>query len=138
MAANLSFQQVALQQWVFTIRPERHLTKDGYELYSHFSVGSKTTRIKSTMYNWNYLQELQLWREFITGARPRKILRFGDQAIVIENSLLKESIKWVGVSNDEKDFVSQEHAEDLFSYAEIKFLDEDDADDDLFLEEYEE
>jgi hypothetical protein len=139
LAANLSFQQVANKQWVLTIRPERHLSKDGYEPYTHFSIGSKITRIKSKMYNWEYLQEIQLWREFLTDAKPRLTLSFGKQSIVVENLLLKSDIKWVGVPNDEKDFISQVHAEDLFSIADIQFVEnaEDDFDYDLFLDEYE-
>jgi len=139
LAVNLSFQQVSERQWVLTIRPERHLTKDGYEPYTHHSIGSKITKIKSTMYNWGYLQEIQLWREFLTSAKPRLNLSFGKQAIVIENSLLKESIQWVGVPNDEKDFVSQEHPEDLFSFSDTQLLEnaEDDFESDLFLGEYE-
>lgn len=139
LAANLSFQQVSQKQWVLTIRPERHLTKDGYEPYTHFSIGSKITKIKSRMYNWGYLQEIQLWREFLSGAKPRLYLPFGRQAVVIENSLLKESIKWVGVPNDKRDFISQEHPEDLFSFADVQILEsaEDDFGSDLFLGEYE-
>ncbi len=139
LAANLSFQQIEQRQWVFTIRPERHLTKDGYESYTHSSIGSKITKIKSRMYNWEYLQEIQLWREFLTNAKPRLYLSFGKQSIVIENTLLKEGIQWVGIPNDEKDFISQKHPEDLFSYAEIQLLEsaEDDFYSDLFLGEYE-
>jgi len=139
LAANLSFQQVEQRQWVFTIRPERHLTKDGYEPYTHSSIGSKITRIKSTMYNWGYLQEIQLWREFLTNAKPRLYLSFGKQSILIENTLLKEEIQWVGVLDDEKDFISQKHPEDLFSFAESQLFEntEDNFDSDLFLGEYE-
>ncbi len=139
LAANLSFQQVEERQWVFTIRPERHLTKDGYKPYTHSSIGSKITRIKSKMYNWQYLQEIQLWREFLTNAKPRLYLRFGKQSIVIENVLLKEEIRWVGAPDDEKDFVSQQHPEDLFSFAESQSFEnaEYDFDNDLFLGEFE-
>ncbi|GIK56082.1 MAG: hypothetical protein HND44_01635 [Chloroflexi bacterium] len=139
LAANLSFQQVEERQWVFTIRPERHLTKDGYDTYTHSSIGSKITRIKSKMYNWEYLQEIQLWREFLTNAKPRLYLSFGKQSIVIENVLLKEEIRWIGVPDDEKDFVSQQHPEDLFSFAESQSFEnaEDDFDGDLFLGEFE-
>lgn len=140
LAANLSFQQIAPQQWVLTIRPERHITKDGYEPYLHTSIGSKVTRIKSRMYNWEYLQEIQLWREFITQARPRLILRFGKQAIVVENTLPEGIVEWAGAPDDKKDFVSQKHAEDLFSFAEISFLSEEteDTEDSIYLNEYEE
>lgn len=140
LAANLSFQQIAPQQWVFTIRPERHITKDGYEPYLHTSIGSKVTRIKSRMYNWEYLQEIQLWREFITQASPKLVLRFGKQAIIIENTLLEGTIEWIGVPDDKKDFVARKHDEDLFSFAEISFLSEEteDTEDSIYLEEYEE
>jgi hypothetical protein len=142
LAANLSFQQIAPQQWVLTIRPERHITKDGYEPYLHTSIGSKVTRIKSRMYNWEYLQEIQLWREFITEARPRLVLRFGkqEQAIIIENTLPEGTIEWVGAPDDRKDFVAQKHPEDLFSFAEISFLNEEteDTEDSIYLDEYEE
>ncbi|GAK59605.1 Blr0077 protein [Candidatus Vecturithrix granuli] len=143
-AANLSFQQVAPRQWVLTMRPERHLTKDGYEPYTHSSIGSKITRIKSTMYNWQYLQELQLWREFITNAKPRCTLRFENQSIVIENQLLEETITWVGVPDDEKDFVAQIHEEDLFTFMENRLIDEvensteEELEEELLLDEYEE
>lgn len=141
-AANLSFQQVAARQWVLTIRPERHLTRDGYEPYTHASIGSKITRIKSTMYNWQYLQEIQLWREFLTQAKPRRILRFGKQSITIENQLLQTEIEWIGVPGDDKEFVAQAHEEDLFTLAESRLLDEmddeleEDVEHDSFLDEY--
>lgn len=137
LAANLSFQHIASRQWVLTIRPERHLTTDGFEPYTHSSIGSKITRIKSTMYNWKYLQEIQLWREFITNARPRGILRFGRQSIIIENNLLKEDIQWPGIPEDQKNFVSQEHPEDLFTSSEINILDREEEEfyDELSLDE---
>lgn len=140
LAANLSFEQIGSRQWVLTIRPERHITRDGYEPYLHTSIGSKVTKIKSRMYNWEYLQEIQLWREFITQASPRLVLRFGEQAIIIENMLPEGIIEWVGAPDDKKDFVAQKHAEDLFSFAEISFLNEDteDTEDSICLDEYEE
>ena len=139
LAANLSFQHIATREWVLTIRPERHLTSDGLRPYLHSSIGKKITRIKSTMYNWQYLQEIQLWREFITQARNRLTLRFGRQSIVIENKLLKEQIYWPGIPEDKKDFVSQEHPEDLFTPSEIAILGEEEEElyDELFYDENE-
>ena len=139
VAANLSFQQIGCRQWVLTIRPEKHLTTDGFEPYSHASIGKKITRLKSTMYNWQYLQELQLWREFITDANKRKLLKFGKQAIVIENNLLKANIVWQGVPEDRKNFIAQEHDEDLFTSYDIDALDEEEEElyDELSLDEYE-
>ena len=137
LAANLSFQHIAAREWVLTIRPERHLTTDGLQPYLHSSIGKKITRIKSTMYNWQYLQEIQLWREFITNAQNRLTLRFGKQSIVIENHLPKEEIEWLGIPEDKKDFVSQEHPEDLFTSSEIAILGEEEEElyDELFYDE---
>ena len=139
LAANLSFQHIGKRQWVLTIRPERHLTRDGYELYTHSSIGKKITRIKSTMYNWQYLQELQLWREFITGAKPRRILRFSTQVIVIENRLLDCSVEWPGIPDDKKSFINRMHEDDLFTIADLQHLEDidDSFEEELFLEEYE-
>jgi hypothetical protein len=94
------------------------------------------------MYNWKYLQEVQLWREFITQAKPRRSLRFGKQFITIENQLLQTEIEWIGVPDDDKDFVAQVHEEDLFTLAESRLLDElddeleEDLEHDPYLDEY--
>ena len=90
------------------------------------------------MYNWKYLQELQLWREFITDANRRQILKFGKQAIVIENNLLKENIEWQGIPEDRKNFVAQEQPEDLFTSYDIDVLDDEEKElyDELSLDEY--
>ena len=76
----------------------------------------------------------------MTGAKPRQILNFGKQSIVIENNLLKAGIQWLGIPDDQKDFVFQEHPEDLFTSSEIDILDEDEDAfyGELFLEEDEE
>ena len=139
LAANMSFQHIAAREWVLTIRPERHLTTNGSEPYFHSSIGRKITRIKSTMYNWLYLQEIQLWREFITQARKRLALRFGKQSIVIENNLPKEDIEWLGIPEDQRKFAFQEYPEDLFTSSEIAILGEAEEEfyDELFYDENE-
>ena len=54
--------------------------------------------------------------------------------------MLKQEIKWLGIPQDEKNFVFQEHPEDLFTSAEINILDKEGEEfyDELALEEYEE
>lgn len=139
LAANLSFQQVARLEWALTIRPSRYLTTDGREPYSSKYVGRKITRMKSTVYNWQYLQELQLWREFICSASPRLIIQFGKQSLVIENRLPSPEVIWPGVPSDTLDFAAQTHEEDLFTSAEVTSLlieteeFEADIDDHLFI-----
>ncbi|MBN2267372.1 MAG: hypothetical protein JW725_03475 [Candidatus Babeliaceae bacterium] len=142
-AANLSFQHVGHKEWVLTIRPERHLTKNGFEPYDHSSVGRRITRIKSTMYNWQYLQQLQLWREFLTDAKPRKSILFMKQTITIENCLLNGVIEWPGIPEDQRNLEAQVHDEDLFTSAELREIEDADAefsseiDEELLLEENE-
>ena len=139
LAANLSFQHIAAREWVLTIRPERHLTTDGLQPYLHSSIGKKITRIKSTMYNWQYLQEIQLWREFITQEQKRLVLQFGKQSVVIENLLPKEDIEWIGIPEDQRKFAFQEYPEDLFTSSEIAILGEEEEElyDELFYDENE-
>ena len=139
LAANLSFQHIAAREWVLTIRPERHLTTDGLQPYLHSSIGKKITRIKSTMYNWQYLQEIQLWREFITQEQKRLVLQFGKQSVVIENILPKEDIEWIGIPEDQRKFAFQEYPEDLFTSSEIAILGEEEEElyDELFYDENE-
>jgi len=119
LASKIEFHQVASSQWVLTIRPERHLTTDGYTHFPKDKVGQKVTRIKSTVYNWQYLQEIHFWKELLINNSPRLIITTGDQSIVIENELLSSEINWPGVLDDEKDYSAKPPEEDLFSYAEF-------------------
>lgn len=137
LAASLTFQQVANYQWVLTIRPERHLTKDGIQKYDSRFVGRKITKMKSTVYNWQYLQELQLWREFLSEASPRVNIEFGSQSVSIENKLAEGYVHWPGVIEDTKAFSARDHEEDLFSLADLEQFKKSsnslDIDDSLFL-----
>ena len=91
------------------------------------------------MYNWQYLQEIQLWREFITQEQKRLVLQFGKQSIVIENILPKEDIEWIGIPEDQRKFAFQEYPEDLFTSSEIAILGEEEEElyDELFYDENE-
>jgi hypothetical protein len=120
MAARLSFQLVGENQWALSIRPERHLTKDGTESLPSDRIGRKVTRLKATMYNEQYLNEIVFWREFLAGGSPDIILNFGDQSCIIGAELLQFDISWPGVVHDPVKAVQHPKQRDLFAYARFR------------------
>jgi len=119
LAAGLAFHQLAPDQWGFSIRPERHITKDGVAPYNPKFVGRKVTRLKAKMFNHAYLGEVHFWRDFLSGGKPRFILSFGRQSVIIETELIAVPVKWAGVPEDNKDFINQRFDDDLFSFGEM-------------------
>lgn len=120
LAAGLSFQQVASLQWCLSVRPERHLTKDGIEPIDSRGVGRRVTRLKAKMYNDKYLGELYLWISVLAGEQPRFTARLGGQSAIVDARLLAFDIRWPGVPHDSPDRRRVEPAEDdLFSIADL-------------------
>lgn len=136
LAANLSFHQMAADQWSLSIRPERHVTKDGETPYNPKYVGRKVTSLKARMFNDAYLGEIQFWRDFLSGGKPRFILNFGRQSAIVETELLALDVSWEGIPSDTKTFSNQVFEEDLFSFGELQFatggLIDDEEDEDEF------
>jgi len=130
LAARLSFQYVGDRKWIFSIRPERYLTRDGRAEIDSKLIGRKVTRLKATMHNRDYLSEVHLWASVVCNNSRRLALRFGNQWLVIENRLLESSVQWVGIPDDDKAFTDRQPEEDLFSLAELREMsDELDASD---------
>lgn len=135
LAADLSFHQMAEDQWCLSIRPERHVTKDGETPYNPKYVGRKVTRLKARMFNDAYLGEVHFWRDFLSGGKPRFILNFGRQSAIVETELLSLPISWEGIPADTKSFTNQVFEEDLFTFGELRSVtenftrDEEDEDD---------
>lgn len=120
LAADLSFHQVAAEQWCFSIRPERHVTKDGSTPYNPKFVGRKVTRLKARMFNDAYLGEVHFWRDFLSGGKPRFFLNFGQQSAIIETQLLSLEVEWEGIPADTKAFTNQVFEDDLFTLGELQ------------------
>lgn len=120
LAADLSFHQLAAEQWCFTIRPERHVTKDGVTPYNSKFVGRKVTKLKARMFNDGYLSEVHFWRDFLSGGKPRFILNFGAQFAIVETQLLSLDVEWEGIPADAKAFTNQVFDEDLFTFGELQ------------------
>jgi len=120
LAANLAFHQMASDQWCLSIRPERHVTKDGETPYNPKYVGRKVTSLKARMFNDAYLGEIQFWRDFLSSGKPRFILNFGRQSAIVETELLALQVSWEGVPDDTKAFSNQVFEEDLFTFGELR------------------
>jgi hypothetical protein len=138
LAANLSFHQMAARQWYLSIRPERHVSKDGQAPYNPKYVGRKVTRLKAKMFNHGYLGEVHFWRDFLADGKPRFILNFGRQSAIIETELLSLPVSWEGVPSDTKEFSNQVFEDDLFTLGELQSASrrsEDDLEGDEFEDE---
>lgn len=119
LAADLSFHQLGDRQWFLSIRPERHVTKDGEAPYNPKYVGRKVTRLKAKMFNDKYLGEVHFWRDYLSGGKPRLILNFGHQSTIIDTELLPLEVSWEGIPADTKAFSNQVFEDDLFSFGEL-------------------
>ena len=119
LAAQLQFHQFADSQWCLSIRPERHLTKDGEEPLPAEWIGRRVTRLKARMYNDAYLAEVVFWRDYLSQGKPRFVLNFGAQSAVIAVELVTFDVHWAGIPGDTKPFNNQVYDEDLFSLFEL-------------------
>ena len=84
------------------------------------------------MYNFDVLQEVQFWRDFLSQGKPRVVCNFGDQAIVIDNTLISGSITWPEVEGDKADRMAASYEDDLFTLADFNEANDfDEFDDDI-------
>jgi hypothetical protein len=117
MAVGLRFIRVAPTRWVLSMRPEVRLTRDGLEPLPSDAIGPRATRLKSHLYNYELLGELQFWKEYLANGQPRIILDFGGQSLVIDAQLMQTGLDWPGVPGDDLPFENIVAEEDLFSAA---------------------
>lgn len=131
-AVALRFHRVSDQHWCLSIRPEMHVTEDGITHLDSESIGSKVTRKKARMYNFDLLREVQFWRDFLSDSEPRIILPFGrGQHIIISTTMMQAEVEWPGMPEEyQESFKNVEYLDDLFSWAALQQLeaeyDEDD------------
>jgi hypothetical protein len=134
-AISFRFMLVSHHQWLIALRPEFHVTTNGRDDYEASEVGSKVTRKKSRMYNYNILSELNFWRDFLSDGRPRIVLSLGEQRLVIGTTLLQTEITWPGVPGDTRPFRNVAIPDNLFSSHELAELEEDENDEEEWQEE---
>lgn len=119
LAAGLRFHRTADDQWCLSIRPERHLTKNGEIPLPPEKIGRKVTRLKANMFNDKYLSEVNFWRDFLSRGSPRFVLDFGSQSLAISTEFLAFGVSWPGIPGDEIAFRNQFYEEDLFTLATL-------------------
>ncbi len=132
-AVSLRFLRIGTEEWALSLRPELHVTKDGHQVLSSEKIGSKVTRKKSRMFNYDLLGEVQFWRDFLSESQPRIIMPLGSkQYIVISTNLMDGNVTWPGIPEEyAKPFKNVEYVDDLFSWAELTALDEEQENEDL-------
>ena len=114
-AVALRFHRVSATHWVLSVRPERRYTIDGLQPLVPKATGKRSTSLKSHMYNYVLLGELQFWKEYLSKGEPHIILDFGGQSLVIDAMLLPGEAEWPGIPGDVKPFENVVRPDDLFS-----------------------
>ena len=94
--------------------------EDGETPLESAKVGRRVTRLKAKMYNKPYLDEVNFWRDILSGGRPRFILDFGAQSIVVSSELLSVGVRWPGVAGDKVSYKNKSYLEDLFSVSDLR------------------
>lgn len=137
-AVALHFHKVSNEQWCLSIRPEMYVTQDGKTPLVSDKIGSKVTRKKARMFNYDLLGEVQFWRDFLSDSQPRIVFPFDDggQYVAISTTMMQTEIEWPGIPREhQKPFKNIEYIDDLFSWAEWKQLQEEYEDDEWVEEE---
>jgi hypothetical protein len=129
LAVNLRFVYVGKEQWCFSIRPEMRITKDGVESIDSEKVGSHVTRQKAHMFNYDLLEDVNFWRDYLSGGQPRITMRFGEKVgIIIPTTLMASKIQWPGIPEEfAKPFTNIDYEEDLFTSAEFQQFQTEDS-----------
>lgn len=130
LAIALQFHRVASEQWCLSIRPEMRVTKDGSEPLDSEKIGSRVTRQKSRMYNYGLLTEVNFWRDYLSGSKPKIILPFSKtQKIIISTSMMQSEVNWLGIPEEfAKPFKNVDYETDPFDEDELIDLLNDDED----------
>jgi hypothetical protein len=129
LAVAIHFEYLGKEQWCFCIRPEMRITKDGVEPIESKKIGSHVTKQKAHMFNYDLLEDVNFWRDYLSGGQPRIILRFENNAgIVISTTLMATSVQWPGIPEEfAKPFGNVDYEENLFTAAELQEFQGDDS-----------
>lgn len=126
-AVSLRFERIARLEWCLSLRPEFHVTRDGRLPFDSERIGSKVTRKKAKMYNYDLLGEVHFWRDFLSNSQPRIIFPFGPgQHIVVSSTMAQAQIDWPGIPEEfARPFKNVEYEDDLFSMADLMALEDE-------------
>lgn len=121
LAVALQFHRVASEQWCLSIRPEMRVTKNGLDPLDSQEVGSRVTRQKSRMYNYDLLGEVNFWRDYLSSSKPKIILPLSKtQKIIISTSMMQSEVNWLGIPEEyAKPFKNIDYEADPFEEDEM-------------------
>lgn len=134
-AVSLHFMRTGDDEWCLSVRPELRVTVDGIVPPASEKIGPRVTRQKSRRFNYDLLGEVNFWRDYLSGGKPRILMSFGpEQLLIVETGLLNGTVTWPGIpAMYAKPFKNVDYLDDLFSWAEMSqvqsAVDEDLAED---------
>jgi hypothetical protein len=121
LAVSLNFVHAGKNTWFLTLRPELRLTKDGKRSLEPAEITSRVTKLMTRSYNYDLLEDINFWRDFLSDGKPRISFDFGDnQKILISTTFMSSRISWPGMPEKfAKPFRNIEYEENLFTLAEL-------------------
>jgi hypothetical protein len=118
---SLRSYYVSSGRWCLALRPEFRVTKDGNLPLDSEKIGAKVTRKKSKIFNYDLFGEINFWRSFLGSNEPRIVIYLGSSSLVISTTLLAGDINWPGIPEKyARTFTNVEYAEDLFTWAKLQ------------------
>ena len=122
LAVNLRFLNAGNGEWCFCIRPELRVTRDGVTPIESRNIGRNVTRQMSHQFNYDLLEDVNFWRDFLSGGEPRIILQFApESAIIISTTMMSSEIEWPGIPKEfAKPFENVEYEDNLFTSAQVQ------------------
>jgi hypothetical protein len=129
-AVGLRFWRCGPDDWIMTIRPEYRVTQDGETPLTGRAVAWRVNRRMNRAFNWELLQDIHFWRAYLSDASPRILFNFGakGQYAAIANTQLEATVKWPGMPADfQKSFRNVEYPENIFTFAELAAVEEDET-----------
>jgi hypothetical protein len=142
-AVSLKFIKTDMSEWCLSIRPELRVTMDGFSTPPPSRIGPRVTKQQSHRFNYDLLVEVNFWRDYLSDGRPRIVLSFGpQQLLVISTTPISGKVSWPGIPEEyAKPFKNVSYIDDLFSWAELSQLEsakDEDLEEELGLEDVEE
>jgi hypothetical protein len=131
LAVNLRFLNGGHGGWCLCIRPEMRITKDGAEAMEPEKIGKHVTRQMAHEFNYDLLENVNFWRDYLSDGQPRIILKFGERSAVIASTTLMSSVvNWPGIPEEfAKPFANIDYEENLFTSSELEAFGEEEFED---------
>jgi hypothetical protein len=87
------------------------------------------TRQIAHQFNYDLLEDVNFWRDYLGGGQPRIVLKFGEKSgIVIPTTMIARNVEWPGIPEEfAKPFTNIDYEDDLFTSAEFQQFQTEDS-----------